>query len=176
MVTIAIRHLMRGTRRDPVGQRGTRGADRAISLARTKETHLHGVRSQKVDFMGSSVAVSAGPVTYATGGMTSLKKYQAEHAQAAVGNPDNARGSAKSRTYYASAMSRSRKSNLRKSNRLHGGALNSQRSCRQLAVWASGGGIFRIGCEADVGRWRNFYQDLLQTRRRHDRGGRRCVG
>jgi zinc protease len=75
MVTIAIA-FDAGTRRDPVGKEGLAELTARCLSQGTKELTSTEF-DQKVDFMGSSVAVSAGR-DYATGGMTSLKKYQAD--------------------------------------------------------------------------------------------------
>ena len=75
MVTVEIA-FDAGTRRDPAGKEGLAELTaRSISQG-TKELTAPEF-DQKVDFMGSSVAVSAGR-DYATGGMTSLKKYQTD--------------------------------------------------------------------------------------------------
>jgi zinc protease len=75
MVTIAIA-FDAGTRRDPAGKEGLAELTARCLSQGTKELTSTEF-DQKVDFMGSSVAVSAGR-DYATGGMTSLKKYQAD--------------------------------------------------------------------------------------------------
>jgi zinc protease len=75
MVTMAIA-FDAGTRRDPVGKEGLATLTARCLSQGTKELTAPEF-DQKVDFMGSSVAVAAGR-DYATGGMTSLKKYQTE--------------------------------------------------------------------------------------------------
>ncbi len=75
MVTIAIA-FDAGTRRDPVGKEGLAELTSRCLSQGTRELTAPEF-DQKVDFMGSSVDVSAGR-DYATGGMTSLKKYQAD--------------------------------------------------------------------------------------------------
>ncbi len=75
MVTMAIA-FDAGTRRDPIGKEGLAELTAQCLSQGTKELTATEF-DQKVDFMGSSVAVSAGR-DYATGGMTTLKKYQAE--------------------------------------------------------------------------------------------------
>jgi zinc protease len=75
MVTIAIA-FDAGTRRDPVGKEGLAELTARCLSQGTKELTSTEF-DQKTDFMGSSVDVSAGR-DYATGGMTSLKKYQAD--------------------------------------------------------------------------------------------------
>ena len=73
MVTISIA-FDAGTRRDPVGKEGLAELT-ARSLSQGTKELTSTEFDQKVDFMGSSVAVTAGR-DYASGGMTSLKKYQ----------------------------------------------------------------------------------------------------
>jgi zinc protease len=75
MVTMAIA-FDAGTRRDPVGKEGLAELT-ARCLSQGTKTLTSTEFDQKTDFMGSSVAVSAGR-DYATGGMTSLKKYQTD--------------------------------------------------------------------------------------------------
>ena len=75
MVTVMI-EFDAGTRRDPRGKEGLAELTaRSISQGTRELTAPE--FNQKVDFMGSSVSVSAGR-DYATAGMTSLKKYQGE--------------------------------------------------------------------------------------------------
>jgi zinc protease len=75
MVTIAIA-FDAGTRRDPAGKEGLADLTAQCLSQGTKELTATEF-AQKTDFMGSSVDVSAAR-DYATGGMTSLKKYQAD--------------------------------------------------------------------------------------------------
>ncbi len=75
MVTMAIA-FDAGTRRDPVGKEGLAELTARCLSQGTKELTAPEF-DQKVDFMGSSVSASAGR-DYATGSMTSLKKYQAD--------------------------------------------------------------------------------------------------
>jgi zinc protease len=78
MVTVMV-EFDAGTRRDPKGKEGLAElTGRCISQG-TKELTAPEF-DQKVDFMGSSVGVSAGR-DYSTAGMTSLKKYQGETLQ-----------------------------------------------------------------------------------------------
>jgi len=75
MVTIMIA-FDSGTRRDPKGKEGLAELTARCLSQGTKELTAP-VFNQKVDFMGSSVAVSAGR-DYSTAEMTSLKKYQGD--------------------------------------------------------------------------------------------------
>src|SRR5208282_1660500 len=75
MVTIMI-EFDSGTRRDPKGKEGLAELTARCLSQGTKELTAP-VFNQKVDFMGSSVAVSAGR-DYSTAEMTSLKKYQGD--------------------------------------------------------------------------------------------------
>jgi zinc protease len=75
MVTVAIA-FDAGTRRDPVGKEGLAELTARCLSQGTKELTAPEF-DQKVDFMGSSVSASAGR-DYATGSMTSLKKYQGD--------------------------------------------------------------------------------------------------
>jgi zinc protease len=73
MVTMAIA-FDAGSRRDPKGKAGLSALTASCLTLGTKELNAAQF-NQKVDFMGSSVSVSAGP-DYAEAGFTSLKKYQ----------------------------------------------------------------------------------------------------
>jgi zinc protease len=75
MVTVMI-EFDAGTRRDPKGKEGLAELTARCLSQGTRELTAQEF-NQKVDFMGSSVGVSAGR-DYATAGMTSLKKYQGE--------------------------------------------------------------------------------------------------
>lgn len=75
MVTIEIA-FDAGTRRDPAGKEGLAELTARCLSQGTKELTAPEF-DEKTDFMGSSVGVSAGR-DYATGAMTSLKKYQTE--------------------------------------------------------------------------------------------------
>src|SRR5258707_15138032 len=75
MVTMAIA-FDAGTRRDPAGKEGLAELTARCLSQGTKELTAPEF-NQKVDFMGSSVSASAGR-DYATGSMTSLKKYQTD--------------------------------------------------------------------------------------------------
>jgi zinc protease len=75
MVTVSIA-FDAGTRRDPKGKEGLAELTARCLSQGTKELTAPEF-DQKVDFMGSSVGVSAGR-DYSTAGMTSLKKYQAD--------------------------------------------------------------------------------------------------
>jgi zinc protease len=75
MVTVMI-EFDAGTRRDPKGKEGLAELTARCISQGTKELTAPEF-NQKVDFMGSSVGVSAGR-DYATAGMTSLKKYQGD--------------------------------------------------------------------------------------------------
>jgi zinc protease len=75
MVTLAIA-FDAGTRRDPAGKEGLAELTARCLSQGTKELTAPEF-DQKVDFMGSSVSASAGR-DYATGSMTSLKKYQTD--------------------------------------------------------------------------------------------------
>jgi zinc protease len=75
MVTMMI-EFDAGTRRDPKGKEGLADLTARCLSQGTRELTAPEF-NQKVDFMGSAVAVSAGR-DYATAGMTSLKKYQDE--------------------------------------------------------------------------------------------------
>ena len=75
MVTVMI-EFDAGTRRDRKGKEGLAELTARCLSQGTKELTTAEF-NQKVDFMGSEVAVSASR-DYATGGMTSLKKYQGE--------------------------------------------------------------------------------------------------
>ncbi|HYK63724.1 MAG TPA: pitrilysin family protein [Patescibacteria group bacterium] len=75
MVTVMI-EFDGGTRRDPKGKEGLAELTARCISQGTKELTAQEF-NQKTDFMGSSVAASAGR-DYATAGMTSLKKYQGE--------------------------------------------------------------------------------------------------
>jgi zinc protease len=82
MVTMMI-EFDAGTRRDPKGKEGLAElTGRCISQGTRELTAPE--FDQKVDFMGSSVGVSAGR-DYSTAGMTSLKKYQGETLQLLAG-------------------------------------------------------------------------------------------
>jgi len=82
MVTVMI-EFDAGTRRDPKGKEGLAElTSRSLSQG-TKELTAPEF-DQKVDFMGSSLGVSAGR-DYSTAGMTSLKKYQPETLQLLTG-------------------------------------------------------------------------------------------
>ena len=72
-----------GTRRDPKGKEGLAELTARCLSQGTKELTAPEF-DQKVDFMGSSVGVSAGR-DYSTAGMTSLKKYQGETLQLLAG-------------------------------------------------------------------------------------------
>jgi zinc protease len=72
-----------GTRRDPKGKEGLAELT-ARSLSQGTKELTAPEFDQKVDFMGSSVGVSAGR-DYSTAGMTSLKKYQGETLQLLAG-------------------------------------------------------------------------------------------
>jgi zinc protease len=78
MVTVMI-EFDAGTRRDPQGKEGLAELTARCISQGTKELTAPEF-DQKVDFMGSSVGVSAGR-DYSTAGMTSLKKYQGETLQ-----------------------------------------------------------------------------------------------
>jgi zinc protease len=78
MVTVMI-EFDAGTRRDPKGKEGLAELTARCISQGTKELTAPEF-DQKVDFMGSSVGVSAGR-DYSTAGMTSLKKYQGETLQ-----------------------------------------------------------------------------------------------
>ncbi|HZC46324.1 MAG TPA: pitrilysin family protein [Candidatus Acidoferrum sp.] len=82
MVTVMI-EFDAGTRRDPKGKEGLAELTARCLSQGTKELTAPQF-DQKVDFMGSSVAVSAGR-DYADAGMTSLKKYQGETLQLLAG-------------------------------------------------------------------------------------------
>jgi zinc protease len=75
MVTVMI-EFDAGTRRDPKGKEGLAELTARCLSQGTKELTAPEF-DQKVDFMGSSVGVSAGR-DYSTAGMTTLKKYQGE--------------------------------------------------------------------------------------------------
>ena len=75
MVTVMI-EFDAGTRRDPKGKEGLAELTARCLSQGTKELTAPEF-DQKADFMGSSVAVSAGR-DYSTAGMTSLKKYQGD--------------------------------------------------------------------------------------------------
>lgn len=75
MVTVMI-EFDAGTRRDPKGKEGLAELTARCIAQGTKELTAPEF-NQKVDFMGSSVGVSAGR-DYATAGMTSLKKYEGD--------------------------------------------------------------------------------------------------
>ena len=72
-----------GTRRDPKGKEGLAELTARCLSQGTKELTAPEF-DQKVDFMGSSVGVSA-ERDYATAGMTTLKKYQGETLQLMAG-------------------------------------------------------------------------------------------
>ena len=78
MATIMI-EFDAGTRRDPKGKEGLAELTARCISQGTKELTAPEF-DQKVDFMGSSVGVSAGR-DYSTAGMTSLKKYRGETLQ-----------------------------------------------------------------------------------------------
>jgi zinc protease len=78
MVTVMV-EFDAGTRRDPKGKEGLAELTARCLSQGTKELTAPEF-DQKVDFMGSSVGVSAGR-DYSTAGMTSLKKYQGETLQ-----------------------------------------------------------------------------------------------
>jgi len=82
MVTVMI-EFDAGTRRDPKGKEGLAELT-ARSLSQGTREVTAPEFDQKVDFMGSSVGVSADR-DYATAGMTSLKKYQGETLQLLAG-------------------------------------------------------------------------------------------
>ena len=82
MVTVMI-EFDAGTRRDPKGKEGLAELTARCISQGTKELTAPDF-DQKVDFMGSSVGVSAGR-DYSTAGMTSLKKYQSETLQLLAG-------------------------------------------------------------------------------------------
>ncbi|HEV2170889.1 MAG TPA: pitrilysin family protein [Candidatus Binatus sp.] len=82
MVTMMV-EFDAGTRRDPKGKDGLAALTARCLSQGTKELSTAEF-NKKVDFMGSSVAVSAGR-DYATAGMTSLKKYQGETLQLLAG-------------------------------------------------------------------------------------------
>jgi zinc protease len=82
MVTVMI-EFDAGTRRDPKGKEGLAELTARCISQGTKELTAPDF-DQKVDFMGSSVGVSAGR-DYSTAGMTSLKKYQTETLQLLAG-------------------------------------------------------------------------------------------
>jgi zinc protease len=82
MVTVMI-EFDAGTRRDPKGKEGLAELTARCLSQGTKELTAPDF-DQKVDFMGSSVAVSAGR-DYSTAGMTSLKKYQGETLELLAG-------------------------------------------------------------------------------------------
>jgi len=75
MVTVMI-EFDAGTRRDPKGKEGLAELTARCLSEGTKDLTAPEF-NQKVDFMGSSVGVSAGR-DYSTAGMTTLKKYQGE--------------------------------------------------------------------------------------------------
>jgi zinc protease len=75
MVTVMI-EFDAGTRRDPKGKEGLADLTARCLSEGTKELTAPEF-DQKVDFMGSTVGVSAGR-DYSTAGMTTLKKYQGE--------------------------------------------------------------------------------------------------
>ncbi len=75
MVTVMI-EFDAGTRRDPKGKEGLAKLTARCLSQGTKELTAPEF-NQKVDFMGSTVEVSAGR-DYASAGMTSLKKYQGD--------------------------------------------------------------------------------------------------
>jgi len=75
MVTMMI-EFDAGTRRDPKGKEGLAELTARCLSEGTRELSATEF-NQKVDFMGSSVGVSAGR-DYSSGGMTTLKKYQGE--------------------------------------------------------------------------------------------------
>ncbi len=78
MVTVMI-EFDAGTRRDPKGKEGLAELTARCLSQGTKDLTAPEF-DQKVDFMGSTVGVSAGR-DYSTAGMTSLKKYQGETLQ-----------------------------------------------------------------------------------------------
>jgi zinc protease len=82
MVTVMI-EFDAGTRRDPKGKEGLAELTARCLSQGTRELTAPDF-DQKVDFMGSSVAVSAGR-DYSTAGMTSLKKYQGETLELLAG-------------------------------------------------------------------------------------------
>jgi zinc protease len=82
MVTVMI-EFDAGTRRDPKGKEGLAELT-ARCISQGTKTLTAPEFDQKVDFMGSSVGVSAGR-DYSTAGMTSLKKYQGETLQLLAG-------------------------------------------------------------------------------------------
>jgi len=82
MVTVMI-EFDAGTRRDPKGKEGLAELT-ARCISQGTKTLTAPDFDQKVDFMGSSVGVSAGR-DYSTAGMTSLKKYQGETLQLLAG-------------------------------------------------------------------------------------------
>src|SRR5260370_2794696 len=86
MVTVEI-GFDAGTRRDPVGKEGLAELT-ARSLSQGTKDLTAPEFDQKVDFMGSSVAVSAGR-DYATGGMTTPKKDPAQKIGVPSGIPHN---------------------------------------------------------------------------------------